>query len=224
MLVQLGDILDRGEDELAILSLLKSLDIQAKAHGGAVFQVCMCSPIFTSILAVCWQLISLSLLLQLGRCCFYAVQFNDYFGDLNDDCCLPYMCFMSWMIIIYYRWMEIMKLWMWKATTDTLIMGHLTSVQTFWNTWKNVNTTGKRLLSVGVLCLADGNRIGRCLKIIGLSGIWWRCVLFKSRSSSHFLMGGFRVTLVSWTNKYIGIRSIFVLIYKKNKKNKKNCR
>ncbi|VFQ71792.1 unnamed protein product [Cuscuta campestris] len=39
VLVQLGDILDRGEDELAILSLLRSLDIQAKAHGGAVFQV-----------------------------------------------------------------------------------------------------------------------------------------------------------------------------------------
>ncbi|XP_016458883.1 shewanella-like protein phosphatase 1 isoform X2 [Nicotiana tabacum] len=38
VLIQLGDILDRGEDELAILSLLKSLDIQAKAHGGAVFQ------------------------------------------------------------------------------------------------------------------------------------------------------------------------------------------
>ncbi|XP_051134596.1 shewanella-like protein phosphatase 1 [Andrographis paniculata] len=39
VLVQLGDILDRGEDEIAILSLLKSLDIQAKASGGAVFQV-----------------------------------------------------------------------------------------------------------------------------------------------------------------------------------------
>lgn len=39
VLIQLGDILDRGEDELAILSLLKSLDIQARAHGGAVFQV-----------------------------------------------------------------------------------------------------------------------------------------------------------------------------------------
>nr|GMD69230.1 shewanella-like protein phosphatase 1 [Ipomoea batatas] len=39
VLVQLGDILDRGEDELAILSLLRSMDIQAKAHGGAVFQV-----------------------------------------------------------------------------------------------------------------------------------------------------------------------------------------
>lgn len=39
VLVQLGDILDRGEDEIAILSLLKSLDIQAKAYGGAVFQV-----------------------------------------------------------------------------------------------------------------------------------------------------------------------------------------
>ncbi|KAK7321385.1 hypothetical protein VNO77_31986 [Canavalia gladiata] len=39
VLVQLGDILDRGEDEIAIMSLLRSLDKQAKAHGGAVFQV-----------------------------------------------------------------------------------------------------------------------------------------------------------------------------------------
>lgn len=39
VLIQLGDILDRGDDEIAILSLLKSLDIQAKANGGAVFQV-----------------------------------------------------------------------------------------------------------------------------------------------------------------------------------------
>ncbi|KAL9316542.1 hypothetical protein ACSQ67_017543 [Phaseolus vulgaris] len=39
VLVQLGDILDRGEDEIAILSLLRSLDKQAKAKGGAVFQV-----------------------------------------------------------------------------------------------------------------------------------------------------------------------------------------
>lgn len=39
MLIQLGDILDRGEDELAILSLLRSLELQAKASGGAVFQV-----------------------------------------------------------------------------------------------------------------------------------------------------------------------------------------
>ncbi|KAL8129034.1 hypothetical protein V2J09_018189 [Rumex salicifolius] len=39
VLVQLGDILDRGEDEIAILSLLRSLDIQARAQGGAVFQV-----------------------------------------------------------------------------------------------------------------------------------------------------------------------------------------
>ncbi|KAM7522025.1 hypothetical protein LguiA_011927 [Lonicera macranthoides] len=39
VLIQLGDILDRGEDEIAILSLLRSLDIQAKASGGAVFQV-----------------------------------------------------------------------------------------------------------------------------------------------------------------------------------------
>ena len=39
MLVQLGDILDRGEDEIAILSMLRSLDRQAKEKGGAVFQV-----------------------------------------------------------------------------------------------------------------------------------------------------------------------------------------
>ncbi|KAH9662090.1 Shewanella-like protein phosphatase 1 [Citrus sinensis] len=39
VLIQLGDVLDRGEDELAILSLLRSLDMQAKAEGGAVFQV-----------------------------------------------------------------------------------------------------------------------------------------------------------------------------------------
>ncbi|KAF5751328.1 calcineurin-like phosphoesterase family protein [Tripterygium wilfordii] len=39
VLIQLGDILDRGEDEIAILSLLRSLNIQAKAEGGAVFQV-----------------------------------------------------------------------------------------------------------------------------------------------------------------------------------------
>lgn len=34
-------MLDRGEDEIAILSLLRSLDEQAKAEGGAVFQVCV---------------------------------------------------------------------------------------------------------------------------------------------------------------------------------------
>ncbi|XP_058075482.1 shewanella-like protein phosphatase 1 [Magnolia sinica] len=39
VLIQLGDILDRGEDEIAILSLLKSLSIQAEANGGAVFQL-----------------------------------------------------------------------------------------------------------------------------------------------------------------------------------------
>ncbi|KAF1869064.1 hypothetical protein Lal_00048344 [Lupinus albus] len=39
VLVQLGDILDRGGDEIAILSLLQSLDKQAKAEGGAIFQV-----------------------------------------------------------------------------------------------------------------------------------------------------------------------------------------
>uniref|UniRef100_A0A8R7QM36 Calcineurin-like phosphoesterase domain-containing protein n=2 Tax=Triticum TaxID=4564 RepID=A0A8R7QM36_TRIUA len=39
VLVQVGDILDRGEDEIAILSLLSSLNVQAKSQGGAVFQV-----------------------------------------------------------------------------------------------------------------------------------------------------------------------------------------
>ncbi|XP_077214368.1 calcineurin-like metallo-phosphoesterase superfamily protein [Tasmannia lanceolata] len=39
VLIQLGDILDRGEDEIAILSLLRSLSIQANTEGGAVFQV-----------------------------------------------------------------------------------------------------------------------------------------------------------------------------------------
>ncbi|MED6110801.1 Glycosylated integral ER membrane protein, variant 2 [Stylosanthes scabra] len=39
VLIQVGDILDRGEEEVAILSLLRSLDKQAKAKGGAVFQV-----------------------------------------------------------------------------------------------------------------------------------------------------------------------------------------
>ncbi|KAL3680820.1 hypothetical protein R1sor_023776 [Riccia sorocarpa] len=39
VLVQVGDILDRGEDELAILSLLHNLHQQALLQGGAVFQV-----------------------------------------------------------------------------------------------------------------------------------------------------------------------------------------
>ncbi|CAM0874584.1 unnamed protein product [Alopecurus aequalis] len=39
ILVQVGDVLDRGEDEIAILSLLSSLNMQAKSQGGAVFQV-----------------------------------------------------------------------------------------------------------------------------------------------------------------------------------------
>lgn len=49
VLVQLGDILDRGEDEIAILSLLKSLDIQAKALGGAVFQVLISFAIYACL-------------------------------------------------------------------------------------------------------------------------------------------------------------------------------
>ncbi|GAB2235780.1 hypothetical protein Droror1_Dr00026221 [Drosera rotundifolia] len=36
---ELGDILDRGKDEITILSLLRSLEIQARAKGEAVFQV-----------------------------------------------------------------------------------------------------------------------------------------------------------------------------------------
>jgi pectinesterase len=39
-LIQLGDILDRGEEEIAMLSSLHSLGIQAKTQGGAVLQVC----------------------------------------------------------------------------------------------------------------------------------------------------------------------------------------
>lgn len=39
ILVQVGDILDRGGDEIAILSLLRWLNIQAQLKGGAVFQV-----------------------------------------------------------------------------------------------------------------------------------------------------------------------------------------
>lgn len=39
MLVQVGDVLDRGGDEIAILSLLRWLNIQAEPKGGAVFQV-----------------------------------------------------------------------------------------------------------------------------------------------------------------------------------------
>lgn len=61
VLIQLGDVLDRGEDEIAILSLLRSLDIQARAQGGAVFQVCnvkkwnkLLSSKQTSILVLCY--------------------------------------------------------------------------------------------------------------------------------------------------------------------------
>ncbi|KAL6988872.1 Glycosylated integral ER membrane protein [Sarracenia purpurea var. burkii] len=39
VLIQVGDILDRCDDEIAILSLLHYLDIQAKATGEAVFQI-----------------------------------------------------------------------------------------------------------------------------------------------------------------------------------------
>ncbi|KAL6642966.1 hypothetical protein ACP70R_021147 [Stipagrostis hirtigluma subsp. patula] len=39
VVVQVGDVLDRGEDEIAVLSLFSSLNVQAKSQGGAVFQV-----------------------------------------------------------------------------------------------------------------------------------------------------------------------------------------
>ncbi len=39
VLVQVGDVLDRGDDEIAILSLLACLSKQAHSKGGAVFQV-----------------------------------------------------------------------------------------------------------------------------------------------------------------------------------------
>lgn len=39
IVVQVGDILDRGEDEIAILSLLHNLSQQAQCTGGAVFQL-----------------------------------------------------------------------------------------------------------------------------------------------------------------------------------------
>ncbi len=39
VLVQVGDVLDRGEDEIAILSLLAWLGKQARSNGGSVFQV-----------------------------------------------------------------------------------------------------------------------------------------------------------------------------------------
>jgi len=51
VLVQVGDILDRGEDEIAILSLLSSLNMQAKSQGGAVFQVCLRLPLCYSLYA-----------------------------------------------------------------------------------------------------------------------------------------------------------------------------
>ncbi|KAI5073073.1 hypothetical protein GOP47_0011086 [Adiantum capillus-veneris] len=39
VLVQVGDVLDRGGDEIAIISLLRWLNMQAQLNGGAVFQV-----------------------------------------------------------------------------------------------------------------------------------------------------------------------------------------
>eukprot|EP00850_Spirogloea_muscicola_P007005 SM000034S12759 [mRNA] locus=s34:515130:515745:- [translate_table: standard] len=39
IVVQLGDVLDRGDDEIAILSLLHHLDFEARQQGGAVYLV-----------------------------------------------------------------------------------------------------------------------------------------------------------------------------------------
>eukprot|EP00850_Spirogloea_muscicola_P004732 SM000020S06082 [mRNA] locus=s20:952356:952818:+ [translate_table: standard] len=42
IVVQLGDVLDRGDDEIAILSLLHHLDFEARQQGGAVYLVWLC--------------------------------------------------------------------------------------------------------------------------------------------------------------------------------------
>ena len=39
MVVQVGEVLDRGDDEIAILSLLSFLDQEARVQGGAVYMV-----------------------------------------------------------------------------------------------------------------------------------------------------------------------------------------
>lgn len=39
VLVQLGDVLDRGDHEIAIVKLLRALDLQARQQGGAVFML-----------------------------------------------------------------------------------------------------------------------------------------------------------------------------------------
>lgn len=56
VLVQVGEILDRGEDEIAVLSLLSSLNMQAKSQGDAVFQVWPLLPILLNTLRLCWYL------------------------------------------------------------------------------------------------------------------------------------------------------------------------
>ncbi len=50
VLVQVGDVLDRGDDEIAILSLLACLSKQAHSKGGAVFQVLFFSLCFFTVL------------------------------------------------------------------------------------------------------------------------------------------------------------------------------
>lgn len=45
VVVQVGDVLDRGDDEIAILSLLAWLGQEARSKGGAVFQVLFQSPV-----------------------------------------------------------------------------------------------------------------------------------------------------------------------------------
>lgn len=93
VLVQVGDILDRGEDEIAILSLLKSLDIQAKANGGAVFQVCTIDATYMRVLI---SIVMASCLynehVQLHQPCYPTITFSSPFRhfkcsnqDKHDD-------------------------------------------------------------------------------------------------------------------------------------------
>jgi hypothetical protein len=53
--VQVGDALDRGEDEIAILSLLAWLGKQARSKGGVVFQVLFNCFVLGKVLSSCHE-------------------------------------------------------------------------------------------------------------------------------------------------------------------------
>jgi hypothetical protein len=55
VLVQVGDVLDRGEDEIAILSLLAWLGKQARSKGGVVFQVLFNCFVLGKVLSSCHE-------------------------------------------------------------------------------------------------------------------------------------------------------------------------